>query len=103
MGRTTADAPLDPDLCMARDQGQCDARDSFPPRFVPTCAAATFGRAIGADCGRTDLIRRGSFEYPVACYEAGPTGYETHRLLGTLGVPCDVVAPTMIPVGLVHG
>jgi transposase len=43
------------------------------------------------------LIRRGSFEYPVACYEAGPTGYETHRLLGTLGVPCDVVAPTMIP------
>ena len=43
------------------------------------------------------LIRRGSFEYPVACYEAGPTGYETHRLLGTLGVPSDVVAPTMIP------
>jgi hypothetical protein len=24
------------------------------------------------------LIRRGSFEHPVACYEAGPTGYETH-------------------------
>ena len=25
------------------------------------------------------LTRRGSFEHPVACYEAGPTGYETHR------------------------
>jgi len=43
------------------------------------------------------LIRRGSFEHPVACYEAGPTGYETHRLLTSLGVACDVVAPTMIP------
>lgn len=43
------------------------------------------------------LIRRGSFEHPVACYEAGPTGYETHRLLTSLGVPCEVVAPTLIP------
>ncbi len=33
----------------------------------------------------------------VACYEAGPTGYETHRLLSSLGVPCDVIAPTLIP------
>ena len=31
------------------------------------------------------------------CYEAGPTGYELHRLLTTLGVPCDVVAPSLIP------
>jgi transposase len=33
----------------------------------------------------------------IACYEAGPTGYETHRLLSSLGVPCDVIAPTLIP------
>jgi transposase len=33
----------------------------------------------------------------VACYEAGPTGYETHRLLSSVGVPCDVIAPTLIP------
>jgi transposase len=32
-----------------------------------------------------------------ACYEAGPTGYELHRLLGRLGVACDVVAPSLIP------
>ena len=43
------------------------------------------------------LIRRGGFKQPIACYEAGPTGYETHRFLTSLGVPCDVVAPTMIP------
>src|SRR5579859_6835287 len=32
-----------------------------------------------------------------ACYEAGPTGYGLHRLLGSLGVRCDVVAPSLIP------
>jgi transposase len=32
-----------------------------------------------------------------ACYEAGPTGYELYRLLTTLGVRCDVVAPSLVP------
>ncbi len=32
-----------------------------------------------------------------ACYEAGPTGYDLHRLLSSLGVHCSVVAPSMIP------
>jgi transposase len=31
------------------------------------------------------------------CYEAGPTGYELHRLLVGMGIRCDVVAPTLIP------
>jgi transposase len=31
------------------------------------------------------------------CYEAGPTGYDTHRLVTTLGIECDVIAPSMIP------
>ena len=31
------------------------------------------------------------------CSEAGPTGYELHRLLSTLNVACDVVAPSLIP------
>lgn len=43
------------------------------------------------------LIRGCSAKPLVACYEAGPTGYETHRLLTSLGVPCDVIAPTMTP------
>jgi len=33
----------------------------------------------------------------VACYEAGPTGYDTQRLLTRLGVDCEVIAPAMIP------
>ena len=31
------------------------------------------------------------------CYEAGPTGYDTHRLVTSLGVECDVIAPSLIP------
>lgn len=32
-----------------------------------------------------------------ACYEAGPTGYELARLLHSLGVRCEVIAPSLIP------
>jgi transposase len=32
-----------------------------------------------------------------ACYEAGPCGFELHRLLTSMGVVCDVVAPSLIP------
>jgi len=32
-----------------------------------------------------------------ACYEAGPTGYELHRLLTRRGVRCEVIAPALIP------
>lgn len=31
------------------------------------------------------------------CYEAGPTGYGLHRLITSLGHPCTVVAPSLIP------
>ena len=30
------------------------------------------------------------------CYEAGPTGFELQRLLSSMGVACDVVAPSLI-------
>lgn len=31
------------------------------------------------------------------CYEAGPTGYPLYRLFITLGIHCDVIAPSLIP------
>jgi transposase len=31
------------------------------------------------------------------CYEAGPCGFELQRALATDGVPCDVIAPALIP------
>jgi transposase len=33
------------------------------------------------------------------CYEAGPGGYELYRLLSSMGVACEVVAPSLIPKG----
>ena len=32
------------------------------------------------------------------CYEAGPTGYVLYWHLTELGVNCQVVAPTLVPV-----
>jgi transposase len=31
------------------------------------------------------------------CYEAGPTGYDTQRLVSSLGIDCEVIAPSLIP------
>ncbi len=33
----------------------------------------------------------------VVCYESGPTGFETARLLTELGVACQVIAPGLVP------
>lgn len=54
---------------------------------------------IGSD---DDAVRRlvASFEDPRrlrVCYEAGPTGYELARLLRSLQVRCEVIAPSLIP------
>jgi transposase len=32
-----------------------------------------------------------------ACYEAGPTGYDLARLLASMHVCCEVIAPSLIP------
>ena len=49
-----------------------------------------------------DAVRRLVARFPDparlrVCYEAGPTGYELARLLGSLGVRCEVIAPSLIP------
>jgi transposase len=31
------------------------------------------------------------------CYEAGPCGYTAYWQLAMMGIPCDVIAPTLIP------
>ncbi len=43
------------------------------------------------------LLRRHDSDAARVCYEAGPTGYETHRLVTSLGFECDVIAPSLIP------
>ena len=33
------------------------------------------------------------------CYEAGPSGYELHRLVTSMGAVCEVIAPSLVPKG----
>ncbi len=60
-------------------------------------------RSVGEIPNRPEAIRRlvkklGAPEQLSACYEAGPTGYVLYWQLTALGVACEVVAPTLIPV-----
>ena len=47
---------------------------------------------------RRFIERLGGPEGLAVAYEAGPGGYELHRLLAAMGVACDVVAPSLVPV-----
>ncbi len=60
-------------------------------------------RSVGVIPNRPESIRRlvkqlGSPEHVRACYEVGPTGYVLYWQLTALGVRCEVVAPTLVPV-----
>lgn len=43
------------------------------------------------------LIKRLKRLRAVACYEAGPTGFGLQRKLDDAGIPCFVIAPSLIP------
>lgn len=43
------------------------------------------------------LLARHDPHLTMLCYEAGPTGYDTHRTIVGLGFDCDVIAPSLIP------
>src|SRR3954468_925798 len=47
---------------------------------------------------RRFVDRLGGPERLAVCYEAGPGGFDLLRVLSELGVACDVVAPSLIPV-----
>jgi transposase len=47
---------------------------------------------------RRFVEKLGGPEGLAVCYEAGPGGYQLRRLLATLGVACDVIAPSLIPI-----
>jgi transposase len=60
-------------------------------------------RTLGTIANRPDAIRRlmGKLEPTAtlkACYEAGAFGYTLYWQLTALGVACEVIAPTLIPV-----
>lgn len=60
-------------------------------------------RSLGIIPNRGESIRKlvkklGPVEDLRACYEAGPTGYVVYWQLTELGVACEVIAPTLVPV-----
>lgn len=60
-------------------------------------------RSLGTIPNRLESVRKmigklGPVKELQACYEAGPTGYVLYWQLTTLGVECQVVAPTLVPV-----
>lgn len=60
-------------------------------------------RALGVIPNRLESIRRlvtklAPRERLRVCYEAGPTGYVLYWQLTQLGVACEVVAPSLVPV-----
>jgi transposase len=60
-------------------------------------------RSLGTIANRAESIRKlvkklGPVEQLKACYEAGPTGYVLYWQLAELGVRCEVIAPTLVPM-----
>jgi len=60
-------------------------------------------RSLGTVPNRKESIHKlvkklGAVEHLRCCYEAGPTGYVLYWQLSELGVKCEVVAPTLVPV-----
>jgi transposase len=60
-------------------------------------------RSLGTIANRAESIRKlvkklGPIEQLKACYEAGPTGYVLYWQLAELGVACEVIAPTLVPI-----
>jgi transposase len=60
-------------------------------------------RALGVIPNRLESIRKlmaklGPAKALKACYEAGPTGYVLYWQLTALGIACEVIAPSLVPV-----
>jgi transposase len=60
-------------------------------------------RSLGTIANRAESIRKlvkklGAVEQLRVCYEAGPTGYVLYWQLAELGVKCEVIAPTLVPM-----
>jgi len=69
--------------------------------LLPGEKEAIVFRAANDARGTKRLARRLKKEAPgevVACYEAGPCGYELQRKLEAAGIRCIVVAPSLVPV-----
>lgn len=73
-------------IVIATFEGQTKEPDVWDIPNEPKVIRRTFQR-----------LAKASYELR-CCYEAGPCGFELHRQLTVMGIACDVVAPSLIPV-----
>src|SRR6266571_2514047 len=96
MPDVSSTAPADVRLWVAIDQHKLSiVAATLPPAGgrPEVSRIETTERAI-----RRFIDRLGGPEGLAVCYEAGPGGFDLLRLLIRLGVACDVIAPSLIPV-----
>ena len=70
--------------------GVLDGSSESAPRLEKVAHDEVSIRRLVSRLGEPSRLR--------VCYEAGPTGYELYRLLASIGVACEVVAPSLVPV-----
>ena len=88
-----------PPMCVCGSRWMCTSSRSCARRCRPAGGGRRFSgsrrpsaRSGGSSTG--SAAREGL----AVCYEAGPGGYALWRLLSALGVACDVIAPSLVPV-----
>jgi transposase len=89
-------APADVRLWVALDVHKLSIVAAVLPPAGGTpqiCRIETTEKAI-----RRFIAQLGGPEGLAVCYEAGPGGFALWRLLTSIGVACDVIAPSLIPV-----
>jgi transposase len=70
-------------VAIAEPDGEVRSLGTIPNRMESVCK----------------LVKKlGPAEHLKACYEAGPTGYVLYWQLAELGVACEVIAPTLVPM-----
>ena len=86
-------------MCVCGSAWTCTSSRSSPRRCRPPAASRRFSRIETTEKAIRRLIDKlGGPDGLAVCYEAGPGGFELYRLLTRLGVACDVIAPSLIPV-----
>ncbi len=96
MSDVTSNAPADPRLWVALDVHKFSiVAATLPPAGgkPEVVRIETTEKAI-----RRFVDRLGGPEGLAVCYEAGSGGFALWRLLAGMGVACDVVAPSLVPV-----
>ena len=96
MADVSSIAPADARLWVGLDVHKLSiVAATLPPRggTPEVCRIETTEKAI-----RRFIDRLGGPPGLAVCYEAGPGGFALWRLLTGLGVACDVVAPSLVPV-----